>query len=329
MPDKIVRVALIGGGGWGKEHARVFSGRTDVDFCAIVGHDAAKTQERAARLKVRGYLDIGEMLEKEQPDLVSLALPNLTRFPPTLQVIQAGFPLIVEKPLAFDLDEAEQLLQAAASRNLFFAIVFNHRYGRPVQMAHQAIADGRLGDITFSLWRFGGEWIPDHPYMTLIESFCHGFDILEYLCGPIASVMCEMTDKTGHGFRSVTVGLKFSNGAVGNLIGGYDSSFTYKQTQFLEVNGTRGRILVEDTVQKFSFQAVGEETRTVWEAGYFNDYSRSFHATLDTYMDVTLESFKRGEPPPVHARCGQRALQLAKAAIRSHELGQRIVLPLP
>jgi predicted dehydrogenase len=218
-------------------------------------------------------------------------------------------------------------LEAASSRDLFFAIVFNHRYARPIQMAHQAVSARQLGEITFALWRFGGEWEPNHPYMTVIESFCHGFDILEYLCGSITSIMCEMTDKTGHGFRSVAIALQFSNGAVGAMIGGYDSSFAYKQTQLLEINGRMGRILVEDTVQSFSFQEARQETRSVWEAGYFNDFSRSFHATLDDYMEATLNAFTGGIEPPVHARYGQRALELAHASIRSFETGQRIVLP--
>lgn len=83
--------------------------------------------------------------------------------------------------------------------------------------------------------------------------------------------MNEMTDKTGHGFRSIALALKFVNGGVGAMIGGYDSSFAYTQTQLIEVNGTAGRILVEDTVRRYTFQRFGETTRNVWEAGYFDD----------------------------------------------------------
>lgn len=328
MTNELIRIALIGAGGWGVEHARVFAARPDVDLCAIVGRDPAKTQARARRFGARAYVDIAEMLAQEKPDLVSLALPNLDHFAPTLQVIEAGFPLIVEKPLVFDLGEADRLLEAAAQRSLFFAIVFNHRYARPVQMARQAIADGRVGEVTFALWRFGGDWEPNHPYMTLVESHCHGFDMLEYLCGSVESLFCEMADKTGHGFRSIALALRFASGAVGSMVGGYDSSFSYRPTHLLEINGTAGRVLVEDTVQRFTFQAAGQETRTVWEAGYFNDRDRSFFQSLDAYMDVTLEAFKRGDEPPAPARRGRRALQLALAAVESFKTGQRIQTPV-
>ena len=121
-----------------------------MDFCAVVGRTAAKTQARADEFQTRAYWDIGEMLDKERPDLVSLCLPNQGHFDATLQVIQAGFPLLVEKPLVFDLGQADTLLAEAEARNLFFAIVFNHRYAKPMQLARQAIQAGRLGDLVFA-----------------------------------------------------------------------------------------------------------------------------------------------------------------------------------
>ncbi len=320
----LLRVALIGAGGWGSQHARNLARRADVDFCAAVGRDPERTSRFASSWGVRAYVDIAEMLDKERPDLVIQSLPNLEHFAPTLQVIEAGIPLIVEKPLVFSLAEADQLLEAAAKRHLFFAIVFNHRYARPVQLAKQAVDSNQLGDITFALWRFGGNWQTDHPHMTLIESQCHGFDMLEHLCGPIASVSCELTDKTGHGFRSLAIALGFANGAVGTMVGGYDSSFAYHQTHLLEINGTAGRILVEDTVRRYTFQALGETTRTVWEAGYKDDHDRSFHATLGTYLDAALDAFKQGAAPPVPASCGRRALQLALASVQSFQTGTRV-----
>ena len=52
--------------------------------------------------------------------------------------------------MALRLQEADTLIQEAAYRNLFFAIDFNHRYARPVQMAHAAVQAGRLGDLVFA-----------------------------------------------------------------------------------------------------------------------------------------------------------------------------------
>jgi myo-inositol 2-dehydrogenase / D-chiro-inositol 1-dehydrogenase len=322
-----VKVCLIGAGQWGRQHARVFSQRPDVTLCAVAGRSLEKTQTRAAEFGLRAYTNVLEMLEKEKPELVSLSLPNLEHFEATMQVIQSGYPLLVEKPLAFDLQEADQMLNEAAKRDLFFAINFNHRYAKPLRLAREAIEKGRLGDLTHVIWRFGGEAnISTHLHANLIETQCHGFDQLEHLCGPIESVMAEMTDRTGGGYRTVALALRFASGAVGSMVGTYDSSYAYQDTHRLEINGTQGRLVVEDTVQRFCFQPAGNETAEVWQAGYFNDFDREFQRTFDLHLDAILAAFKSGDQPPVHARAGQRALELAWAAVESFSSGKRVTL---
>jgi myo-inositol 2-dehydrogenase/D-chiro-inositol 1-dehydrogenase len=320
-----VRVALIGAGGWGREHARIFSARPDVDFVAICGRSAEKTAARAAAHGVRAYTDIGHMLDAEKPDLVSICLGNQDHFVPTLEVIRAGYPLFVEKPFVFDLREADTLVAEAEQRKLFFAINFNHHYAQPVARGHRDIAAGRLGEIMFASWRFGGHGGLSHPFNNLIETQCHGFDMLEYLCGPIDAVAAQMTDKTAGGFfRTLAVALHFRNGAVGTLLGSYDTSYAYPQTHAVEVSGTKGRLLIEDTVRRYSFSPHDSETAEVWQAGYFNDVDRSFYLTFDKHVDALLANFKAGKGPPVHARAGRRALQLALACIESFEGGRRV-----
>ena len=319
-----LKVALVGAGGWGYQHARVFSARDDVDLCAVAGRTEDRTRARAEQFGIRYYLDINEMLDAESPDLVSVSLPNRGHYAPTLQVIRAGYPLLVEKPLVFDLAEAETLLREAKARGLFFAINFNHRYAKPVQLAKDAIDAGRLGELIFATWRFGGEGVGEHPHANLIETQCHGFDMLEYLCGPIASLQAEMTDKTGKGFSTMALALKFANGAVGSLVGSYDSSYAYPETQRIEINGADGRVLIDDTVRRYTFHRAGAETGEVWQAGYFNDFDREFLRAFDRYLEPMLAAFKQGRQPPVHARAGYRALALAMAAVESYESGRRV-----
>lgn len=298
-------------------------------LCAVAGRTLGKAQARAAEFGIRAYTNVLQMLDTEEPDLVSLCLPNLEHFEATMQVIESGWPLLVEKPLAFDLREADQLLTEAEKRGLFFAINFNHRFAKPIRLALQAIERGRLGDLTHAIWRFGGEAnISPHPHANLIETQCHGFDQLEHLCGPIDSMMAEMTDKTGNGYRTIALALRFSSGALGSMTGTYDSSYAYQATHRLEINGTKGRLTVEDTVQRFCFQSAGNETAEVWQAGYFNDFDREFHRTFDVHLDAIIDAFKRGDQPPVHARAGRRALQLAWAAVESFESGKRVTLAL-
>lgn len=313
------RVAVVGTGEWwGREHARVFSARPDIELCAIVGRTAETTRRRAEEFDTRPYTDLEQMLRVEQPDLVSLCLPNEGHFAATLAVIEAGRALFVEKPLVFGLDEADRLIDEAERRGLFFAINFNHRYATPVQMAHDAIEAGEIGAISFATWRFGGEiGASDHPHANLIETQCHGFDMLEYLCGPITAVSAHFYDGRGRGNTSLAIAVTFDSGAVGSLVGSYDTSYAYPDTHLVEINGSHGRLQVHDTVKRFTLSRVGRETRQVWEAGYFNDRERAFYALFERHLDDVVAAFRAGLEPPIHARAGRRALVVADACIRS------------
>lgn len=143
-------------------------------------------------------------------------------------------------------------------------------YQNPPRRAPRPVAPGRL-----EYHRAIGERAR-HDFANVVETQCHRFDQLEHLCGPIKSVMAQMTDKTGTTFTTLAVALEFANGAVGSLIGSHDSSYACPRTHLLEINGTKGRLLIEDTVRRYSLQAVGNETAEVWQAEYFNDDDREF-----------------------------------------------------
>ncbi|PZF65149.1 gfo/Idh/MocA family oxidoreductase [Curtobacterium sp. MCBD17_013] len=319
-----LRVAVVGPGGWGRQHTRVFAARADTDLVAVVGRHPDRTAKAAATLGARAYTDIDRMIEAERPDLVSVSLPNEEHFEPTMRLLEHGIPLLVEKPLVFDLHQADTLLAAAAEQDTFFAIDFNHRYAEPVRRTRRAIENGSIGDPVFATWRFGGEANPgDSPHKNIIETQCHAFDMLEHLLGPITSVAAQMTNKTYSAWSTVALALEFDNGAVGTVLGTYDSSYAYRDTHLLEVNGTTGRAVIHDTVRSLELARVGDETASVWQPGYFDDEARSFHATFDRYVDDMLAAFRAGSPPPVPASAGRRALLIAQRAIESHETGAR------
>ena len=92
----------------------------------------------------------------------------------------------------------------------------------------------------------------------------------------------------------------------------------------VEGNGRDGRVLIEDTVRRYTFNRAGDETAQVWQAGYFNDREREFQRLFDRHADAFLDALRKGDPPPVHARAGRRSLLLARAIIASFETGRRV-----
>jgi predicted dehydrogenase len=324
--QRALRVAVVGTGQWwGREHARLYHSRTDTELVGILGRTPATTEARAAEFGTAGYTQLARLLEEQQPELLSVCLPNESHFETTLEIIRAGVPLLVEKPLVFELEQADRLLAEASARDLWFGLNFNHRYAKPVQLAKAAIEAGQLGPVTFATWRFGGEiGDSEDAQANLIETQCHGLDMLEHLCGPIESVMAQMADPQGRGYTTLAVALGFASGAVGSLVGSYDSSYAYPGTHLLEINGRDGRVLIEDTVRRYTFNRAGDEHAQVWQAGYFNDTERMFHRLFDRHADAYLAALRAGDQPPVHARAGRRALALAQAIIESFRSGQRV-----
>lgn len=325
-----LKVAVIGAGHWGYQHARAYSQRKDTVLCSITGRTEERTKKRAEEFGVPYYLNIAQMLKEQKPDFVSICMPGQQTFAPTMEVIRAGFPLLVEKPLAYKMEEAETMIAEAKKRDLFFAIDFNQRYSIPALMAKEDIEKGRLGDLIFANWRFGhGSGPLDHPYVNLIEAQCHGLDLLEHLCGPIESVMAEMNDKNGkNSYSTFSLALKFVNGGVGSFLGTFDSSENYKLSQLIEVNGIKGRILIEDNVQKYTFQETESRRAEVWNSKFFGDEERSFGRNIDRHLDEMIPAFLAGKKPPVPAEKGLRALQLAYGAIESFQTGKRVFVPL-
>jgi len=253
MTDRL-RIAVVGTGTWGEQHARIFSRRSDTDLVAVVGRNPERTGARASVYGTEPYTDIDQMLAEAKPDLVTVCLPNEGHFDVTLQLIRAGVPLLVEKQLVFDM--------------------------------------------------------------------------LEHLVGPITSVMAQMTDMTYGDWSTVAIALEFEGGAVGTMLGSYDSSYAYQDSQLVEINGTGGRLVINDTVRELSIQKAGDEVASVWRAVYFNDDARSFHGTFDRHVNRVLAALRAGDAPPVHATAGRRALAIAHAAIESHETGTRVGVPL-
>jgi predicted dehydrogenase len=80
------------------------------------------------------------MLESEQPGIVWVCLPNESQDETTVAIIRAGLPLFVEKPLVFDLPEADPLLAEATQRRLFFGLHSNHRFRAGHPGRHQALS---------------------------------------------------------------------------------------------------------------------------------------------------------------------------------------------
>ena len=203
MTDRI-RVAVVGTGDWwGREHARVWSARPDSELVAVVGRLPTRPRCAPPSMGPRPTPTWTRCSTGRGPTWSPCACPTrATSSQPSGSSGPAS--RCWSRSRWCSSGTRPNSSSPSGERDLFFAINFNHRYARPVQMAGAAIASGELGDVVFATWRFGGEaGTSADPHANLIETQCHGFDMLEHLCGPISSVAAHMTEMTGRGFSTM------------------------------------------------------------------------------------------------------------------------------
>ena len=318
-----LRVAVVGAGSWGAQHARVFGSRADTELVGVRSRSLDRTQDRAGRWGAEAFDDLSTMISQTAPELISVCLPNTMHYAITHDLIKYRLPLLVEKPLVFDLREGRQLIKAADEAGLFFAINFNHRFAEPVVRALNLIGDHELGEIDFATWRFGGDGSSaHHPFANLIETQCHGIDLLQQLAGQIDAVSAEMTTRQGMHETLVAV-LRFRTGAVGSLVGSYRSSYAYPgctvhrdQRLLREADDRRHRPPTD------RFPARGPCTPRLGSR-LLRDAGRSFEQTFDRNVTKLVAAVRAGGVPPVPAADGLNVLEVCDAIIRSLQTGRR------
>ena len=199
-----------------------------------------------------------------------------------------------------------------------------------MRLAADAIDRGDLGRLAFATWRFGGEaGTSRHPHANLIETQCHGFDLLEHLCGPIDSVMAQMADPAGNGWSTLAVALHFASGAVGQPARHATTRRTPTRTPTcVELNGTAGPGADRRHRAPVQLQRAGDEIG----AGLAGRLLQRHRPRLPRHLRPPRRRrcFPRcaaGGPPPVPVTAGRRALVLAHAVIRSFETGARVATP--
>lgn len=169
-----LRVLVVGAGVMGTVHARTVASATGATLCGIVDGDAAVARARSDELGVAGFTDLGEAIARARPDAAIVATPDRAHRPPTEALIAAGVPVLVEKPLATTVADAEAIATAAARSGVpvmpGHTLRFDPRYveaaeavrsgavGRPLLVTANAWGPRSLGarvaEVTTPLWHF-------------------------------------------------------------------------------------------------------------------------------------------------------------------------------
>ncbi len=137
--------------------------------CGAFSSDPEKSKASGTDLYLpadRVYGSYQEMIEKEKTlpadermDFVSIVTPNHVHYPPAKMAMENGFHVVCDKPLCFDLDEAEDLVKVVEQTGMIFALTHNYTGYPLVKQAKQMIADGQLGEIRKVVVEYPQGWL--------------------------------------------------------------------------------------------------------------------------------------------------------------------------
>ena len=180
----VKRAAVIGLGNMGRHHARNY---TEIDGCELVAvcdHTQEHVDAYSKQFNVNGYTSISKMFDSEDIDLVSLVTPTSTHCELGCAVLNQGVHLLIEKPIASTLDEADRLISLAKEKNLVLCVGHIERFNPIIDHLHQMITSGELGDLkSISSKRLSPMPQQITDMNVLMDLAVHDVDIFSYLIG--------------------------------------------------------------------------------------------------------------------------------------------------
>jgi predicted dehydrogenase len=354
-PRKTYRACVIGdtkNGHYGHNLHLVWNVRDDVDIVAVADPDEAGGLKRAREVDAeKTYADFNEMLEKELPDLVTIAPRSsgnhLKYFEAAARIGAHG---IMEKPLATDLAEADAMVRLAEEKNLKWGIAFNFRATPQFEHARRMIVEEKIiGDILELRVRgkedrrAGGE--------DLIVLGIHSFDMMIALAG--MPDWCQ-SDIRMEGRPAVKSDVRLPGEDIGPVVGdsiqatfgfpnGIYGHFGSRNTKDgnggrwgLDVYGTRGIVTIRPDRQPMihllreSSWAPGEKEAR-WEPLPDAPITETKNRHTERYAPIVhdiIAAIEEDRPPKVSLQDGRNATEMIHAVFASHAKGARVAIPL-
>lgn len=319
-----LRIGLLGCGGIAARHAGAVAvlGEELVGCC---GRDPGRTEKFASDHGGTAYINVDQMLDEQRLDLLIATLPPYTRSGEIERVAQRGVNLLVEKPIALDMEAADRMVDAVEAADVLAAIGFMYRFGDAVQRWRAAdTGPAGLYAGSYHCNSLHTHWWPQRAKSggQMLEQAIHQIDLIRHLVGEPDSVYARRSnlfhgDVPGYDIEDVS--------AI--LFGWNDGRIATLNASNIAVPGLWHKdwaIFAERMTGRFVSWNDAVLTRTDGTGT-----SETIAGTTDPFVaqlaDVAA-AIREDRPPHVPLREGARTLRLALAAVRSAEEGREVRL---
>ena len=291
----------------GQNHIRTYAKMKDVELAGIADVDPARVAGLAEQYGTRGFTDYNEMLKLDL-DAVSVVVPTTLHRKVALDVISAGTSLLVEKPIADTLDNAEAITYAAEDAGATLMIGHIERFNPAITNMKQIIESGKLGKVvSISTSRVG----PYNPRIrdvgVILDIGVHDIDIISYLYNSCVSEVYAIAGKEIHAFEDhASIFLRFSGDRAGVVETNW---LTPHKTRKFTVIGTEG-VAYGDYIQ---------QSVTIHDKEMISDVKIEKKEPLASELESFLDSCRTRARPVTTGGDGIHALNVAIAAIESYK----------
>lgn len=343
-----MKYALIGCGRISPNHIEAAKNNNlnFVAMCDILSKTMEEKSDKFGLGDVRKYTDYRELLEKEKPELVAIATESGKHAQIALDCISAGCHVIIEKPIALSIADANAIIAAGKEKGVVVCANHQNRFNKSVQYMRKALEEGRFGRLSHGAahvrWNRGKDYYKQAPWRgtwaqdggCLMNQCIHNIDLLRWMMGDDIVEVMAYTDQIEHPYlEAEDLGMalvKFKNGSYG-LIEGTTNVFPKNLEETLYIFGEKGTAKAAGTsdniIEEWVF-ADGldnpEEVKSEFSENPPNIYGFG-HTPL--YADV-IEAIQTGRKPLVDGEAGKRALELVLAIYKSAAEHRPVTLPL-
>jgi UDP-N-acetylglucosamine 3-dehydrogenase len=321
-----MKVAVVGAGAMGRNHARVYRDMPGVTLAAIVDGDKATAVNMAGLHGCEPYTDHGEMLEVVKPDAVTVAVPTHAHRDVVLDILAAGCDVLVEKPIAASVEEANDIVRAAERSGRLLMVGHIERYNPAVIDLKRRMGAGALGR-TFQIHarRLGPFPARVRDVGVVVDLATHDLDIMRYLIGSEAVRLFAETRREVHTSNEDLLNglLRFADDTLGVLEINW---LTPTKIRELYVTGERGMFRVDYLTQDLFFFENAEVAGVPYEPlsmlrgvseGAMTRFALQRREPLRAELEAFVAAARGEEADVVSGYDGLQALRLALALIES------------
>ena len=224
-----LRIAVIGVGHLGQHHARLLKAMPDVELVAVVDQNADRAAAVAEKYGTAALSDASDVLGRV--DAVTIATPTVTHVEIAIPFVAAGAGVLVEKPLASGLQEADRLLQAAARHGAVLAVGHTERFNPAVAIAMPLIAGPRFIEIH----RLGTFPERSLDIDVIFDLMIHDLDLLLALVkSPVASIEAVGVNVLTPRVDIANARLRFESGCIANVTASRISRDRVRRARFFQ-----------------------------------------------------------------------------------------------